>query len=394
MTGFLMTATDFLAPEENLSAQIGAIFALYLLYFTQPSTSRKIPIRLTITSWQNLELLYKIGFEHNLTDLIFVIHKLRRQNAFVYVAQNDRTTENLVGESPDLQAKTERVLIRLENKLNSSNLVPTDALMREVSRLAAAYHRVKGNLASVSLARRSSHIVMRHLRKIKTPDMDPREAKPVPAFLRQSEEYADSLRHSNAFANPNRVTGVNYDSSSIAEMNLDKQSHGDIRNNERTTALEEYGGSRSTAATHESTRNSRSEHGIDGDNPKDPHEHLPFIFPLSMLQASGSEFPIKIEEMVRNYHRSRLARYVFVTAGGLPRNDFSFAGVPLHGKRKKKAESAALNAKEKANQRRRSRRERTKKSQNNIDQEAEGAREQSVNNDDPSQDSDQRLTQE
>ncbi|KAF9173275.1 hypothetical protein BGX20_003666, partial [Mortierella sp. AD010] len=65
-----------------------------------------------------------------------------------------------------------------------------------------------------------------------------------------------------------------------------------------------------------------------------------------------------------------------------------------HGKRKKKAESAALNAKEKANQRRRSRRERTKKSQNNIDQEAEGAREQSVNNDDPSQDSDQRLTQE
>ncbi|KAG0019283.1 hypothetical protein BGZ80_006028, partial [Entomortierella chlamydospora] len=157
---------------------------------------------------------------------------------------------------------------------------------------------------------------MRHLRKMKTPDMDPREAKPVPAFLRQSGGYADSLRHSDAFTNPNRVTGVNYDSSSITETNSDKQSHGDIRDSEGTTSLAEYDDSRFTTATHESPRNSDSEHGIVyGDNPKDPREHLPFIFPLSMLQASGPEFPIKIEEMVRNYHRSRLARYEFVTAG-------------------------------------------------------------------------------
>ncbi|KAF9357632.1 hypothetical protein BGX26_003364 [Mortierella sp. AD094] len=383
------------APEETLPAQVGAIFALYLLYFTQPTTSKKTPIRLTITSWQNLELLYKIGFEHDLTDLIFVVHKLRRQNAFVYVAQNDRSTEKLVGENPDLQEKTEKVLIRLENKLNSASLVPTDALLRDVSKLAATYHRVKANLASVSLARRSSHIVMRHLRKMKAPEMDPREARPVPAFLRQSGGYADSSKQSNAFSNPNRVTDMNYDSSSIVEMSSSKQSRGDVRDNEGTTALAEYEGSRSTAATHESPNNSHTEHEVvDDDNPKDPREHLPFIFPLSMLQASRSEFPVQIEEMVRNYHRGRMARYEFATAGGLPRNDYSFSGISLLGKRKKKTESAALTAKEKARLRRRLIKERTEKAQNNIDQEAERIREQSADIDDPSQDSSQQVTQE
>jgi hypothetical protein len=104
-------------------AQVGAIYGLYLLYFTQPTIFKKVPIRLNIPTWQNLEMLYQLGFEYDITDLIFIIHKLRQRGAFVYVAQNTGITKELKQESQSLRDRTEKALIRMEKKMNETPFV-------------------------------------------------------------------------------------------------------------------------------------------------------------------------------------------------------------------------------------------------------------------------------
>ncbi|KAF9202358.1 hypothetical protein BGZ49_007475 [Haplosporangium sp. Z 27] len=324
---------DFLVPEEKLNVQVAAAYALYLLYFTQPSVFKKIPIRLTTASWKNLESLYKTGFENDLADLVYILHKLRDQESFVYIAQNKKITEKIGSADINLKARTEGALIRLESKLNSTNLVPTEPLLRDISKLAAEYRNVKANLISVSLARRSSHIVMKHLRKLKAPDMDPEEMKPTPTFLGEREALVGPIvthatSSSSTIHNSTAGKRTSEQSSPIAHSPVDNV----------ITGLETSDRSSITVESHIPTGDNHAENEMDKhDYNENFRTHLPFIFPFSMLQASKSEFPIELEEVVRRHHRNRVVRYKFAAAGGLSRrNEYTFGDLSLIENRKKK----------------------------------------------------------
>jgi hypothetical protein len=114
---------EYLDPEEKFTVQAGAIYGLYLVYLTQPTIFKKVPIRLTISTWENIELLYQLGFQYDVTDLIFIIHKLRQRGAFVYVAQNMSPSKELKQGSHNLRDRVEKTLIRMEKEMNESGFV-------------------------------------------------------------------------------------------------------------------------------------------------------------------------------------------------------------------------------------------------------------------------------
>ncbi|KAF8933599.1 hypothetical protein BGZ58_006239 [Dissophora ornata] len=364
----------FLSPEETFPAQVGAIYSLYLLYFTQPTVFRKVPVRLTITAWQNLELLYQIAFEYDATDLIYVIHKLRDRGAFLYVAQNDRISKELRDENADLLDRTERTLVRMEKKINASPLVPVDTLLSDLSKMAAMYHEAKADLVSLSLARRSSEMVMAHLSKLKPPDLNIREATPLPAFLKDkmiAREAPSGISARSAAtiattADDSSLRSANKNVARIPEPLPDRPlimfeqlpptsedatfSSSDTRpdpNQNFTSVLAtEPPVSESTASIGSPNQNYRNPDYDDIAPRASPSKKrhakrpvtLPNVFSYSMLQASRADFPQKIENISRNYIRDRIARFEFAATGGLPRNEYRFPETPLMVKRRKPLE--------------------------------------------------------
>lgn len=128
-TGFLIFPFSLKTPDyvsssvDSFQLNTGAIFGLYLLYFTQPSTFKKIPIRLTMGQWQSVQHVYKQAFELGSTDLIFVIHKMRTRNAFHHVVKQAMYSTQLSDEDANFNAQAERTLIHLEKEALDRNLV-------------------------------------------------------------------------------------------------------------------------------------------------------------------------------------------------------------------------------------------------------------------------------
>ncbi|KAG0258277.1 hypothetical protein BG011_003391 [Mortierella polycephala] len=162
------------------------------MYFTQPTLFRKTPIQLTVDAWQRLEHLYQAAFECDATDLIYIIHKLRDRNAFVYVAQVERASKELKDMNVDLRERLERSLIRMERKATDNPLVPVKPLLQDLSSMTLKYHNAKVDLVSLSLAERASVLVMNQLKGKELSDTDIRMAKPLPAFLETEPKTSPS----------------------------------------------------------------------------------------------------------------------------------------------------------------------------------------------------------
>lgn len=104
--------------------QAGAVFGLYMFYFTQPSLFRKTGIRLTATQWQSIQDIYLKAIQTDDLDLISAIHQLRQRNAFVFAAKPRLNTSQLADESANLAAFAEDTLLHLEkDTLDSNGLV-------------------------------------------------------------------------------------------------------------------------------------------------------------------------------------------------------------------------------------------------------------------------------
>jgi len=104
--------------------QAGAVFGLYMCYFSQPSRFRKAGIRLTAIQWQKIQDLYLCAFQIDALDLISVIHQLRQRNAFIFTVKSRVNTTHLADESSNLAAFAEDTLLHLEkDTLDNNGLV-------------------------------------------------------------------------------------------------------------------------------------------------------------------------------------------------------------------------------------------------------------------------------
>ncbi|KAF9921783.1 hypothetical protein FBU30_008140 [Linnemannia zychae] len=191
----------YLSPDESLTTQAAAVYALYLMYFTQPTRFSKIPIRLTTNSWNLLESVYKKAFENKAGDLIYVIRKLRSSNAFVYVAQEEPISKPLMGANEYIADQTEKSLLKIENTLHDNVLVPIEPLLSDMSSLAMEYKKAKAGLVSLALSRRSSEMVMEQLLLSKPANMNLNEAKPLPAFLSEESTLGTVSIPTRVFSN-------------------------------------------------------------------------------------------------------------------------------------------------------------------------------------------------
>jgi len=88
------------------------------------------------------ESIYKESFERNVPDLIFVIHKLREGNAFVYVAQNDVVSKPLMAENQFVVDQAEKMLIQAENSIQNTALVIAKLLSLRIDRSLNHIHTI------------------------------------------------------------------------------------------------------------------------------------------------------------------------------------------------------------------------------------------------------------
>ncbi|KAK3825384.1 MAG: small nuclear RNA activating complex, subunit SNAP43-domain-containing protein [Benniella sp.] len=338
---------EYLAPEEVFTAQVGAIYGLYLLYFTQPTIFKKVPIRLNIPTWQNMEMLYQLGFEYDITDLIFIIHKLRQRGAFVYVAQNTGITKELKQESQSLRDRTEKALIRMEKKMNETPFVPYHTMLTDLKTIASRYIQVKSDIVSVSLARRASEMVMARLIESNPSSLDLHGVKPIPTFLiprppSQSPQVDDDtamISANNAIVSNEPTQDQHDETMNCADdepmFDLDRPlpTFEDLIASHRVTSTRDDSAPESNPTPGTSYKPQTSRHTVAGPKLSEQISRiatvpLPSVFPQSILQASTTIFPVYVEDISRRYNQCRVARQEFAAAGGLPQNDYKFPQMP------------------------------------------------------------------
>ncbi|KAG0294221.1 hypothetical protein BGZ97_005136, partial [Linnemannia gamsii] len=105
-----------------MTVHASAVYALYLVYFTQPTSLPKVPIRLTMNTWNLLQSIYKHAFTQKASDLIYVIRKLRDNNAFVYVAQETPVSKPLMSDNEFVTTQLEKTLIQAEHTMQNAVL--------------------------------------------------------------------------------------------------------------------------------------------------------------------------------------------------------------------------------------------------------------------------------
>ncbi|KAJ2656140.1 hypothetical protein IWW48_005190 [Coemansia sp. RSA 1200] len=78
-----------LQSSAILEIRIGVVYALYLMYFTQPVNFPNINVRVTMELWMQLTRLYEYCKEADIRDVIYVFDRLVNDGAFEQVAWND-----------------------------------------------------------------------------------------------------------------------------------------------------------------------------------------------------------------------------------------------------------------------------------------------------------------
>ncbi|KAJ1801441.1 hypothetical protein LPJ59_000279 [Coemansia sp. RSA 2399] len=76
-------------PSAILEIRIGVVYALYLMYFTQPVNFPNINIRVTMELWVLMTQLYEYCKEADIRDVMYVFDRLVSEGAFEQVAWTD-----------------------------------------------------------------------------------------------------------------------------------------------------------------------------------------------------------------------------------------------------------------------------------------------------------------
>ncbi|KAF9957792.1 hypothetical protein BGZ72_001367 [Mortierella alpina] len=267
-------ALEYLSEDHTITVQVAAVFCLYLLYSTQPSVFKKIPIGLTMSMSQNIDLIYKLAFEYSATDLIFIIHTMRE--------------------------------------------IPVEPLLFDLSRLACDYHQAKSDLVSLGLSRKSSVMVMRELKKQIRPGMNLLKASPIPEFLKDNGSTA--ANSNSAAGECSRAGGGNPEGDAVSDLM-------DIDSTEpATTSCRENSRVDADVNADAESISEPNEEDVLQESIIEPRENYPIprIFNLSMLQASVSDFPVRIEDMLRQFGKDRMRRFEFAAAGELSNHMYKF----------------------------------------------------------------------
>ncbi|KAF9580584.1 hypothetical protein BGW38_002699, partial [Lunasporangiospora selenospora] len=266
-----------------------------------------------MSNWINIQRLYDFAFQESATDLIFTIHKLRSQGAFLHVAQTEMATK-LQTNDYQLHDSTEKALISMERKVVQSTLIPISSMLDDITKSSNAYHSAKRNLVSLGLARSASEIVMARLVKHMKPDMNPSTMSPMPPVFLENKGAATKTLPP--------IVPLGEGGGSSARDGQGVGVLGRLRDNveQGVTARDFAKNLPQNTDAGLSRCEARRNHSI--------ARQVPSVFSLSMLQSSTADTPLAIENAAREYLRNRLERFEFASSGGLYANGFQFPEAP------------------------------------------------------------------
>ncbi|KAI9477632.1 hypothetical protein LPJ78_000082 [Coemansia sp. RSA 989] len=142
-------------PSAILEIRIGVVYALYLMYFTQPVNFPNISIRVTIDMWNMLTKLYQYCREADIRDAVYVFERLVNNGAFEHVAWMDENEGilRLDGDEDGIGSKVAAKLAQIEHEVMGSaqgNLGDLSASKRQIA-LSEDYRNNKRKLVNTRL---------------------------------------------------------------------------------------------------------------------------------------------------------------------------------------------------------------------------------------------------
>ncbi|KAJ1964730.1 hypothetical protein GGI12_001236 [Dipsacomyces acuminosporus] len=142
-------------PQAILEIRIGVIYALYLLYFTQPVNFPNINIRVTVDIWSELTNLYQYCNESEIRDVVYVFDKLIADGAFDLVAWIDDNEGilRLEGDDDGVSSKVVTKLAQIEHEIMGSsqgNVADPVSSKRQMA-LSDGYRNAKRRLINSNL---------------------------------------------------------------------------------------------------------------------------------------------------------------------------------------------------------------------------------------------------
>ncbi|KAI7826329.1 small nuclear RNA activating complex, subunit SNAP43-domain-containing protein [Kickxella alabastrina] len=131
--------------DAILEIRIGVIYALYLMYFTQPVNFPNIGIRVPMDIWIQLTKLYQYCNEAEIRDVVYVFDRLMGDGAFELVAWLDENEGvlRLDGDEDGVSAKVASRLAQVEHEVMGSaqgNLGDLAGSKRQIELAETVWH--------------------------------------------------------------------------------------------------------------------------------------------------------------------------------------------------------------------------------------------------------------
>ncbi|KAJ2692794.1 hypothetical protein H4218_006266 [Coemansia sp. IMI 209128] len=147
-------------PGAILEIRIGVLYALYLMYFTQPVNFPNINIRMDMDMWKMLTKLYQYCNETDIRDIVYVFDRLMADGAFDLVAWMDDNEGvlRLDGEEEGVSRKVAGRLAQIEHEVMGSaqgGLADLAASKRQIV-LSDTYRNNKRRLVNTSLVEQAT----------------------------------------------------------------------------------------------------------------------------------------------------------------------------------------------------------------------------------------------
>ncbi|ORX66185.1 hypothetical protein DL89DRAFT_73020 [Linderina pennispora] len=142
-----------------LEIRIGVVYALYLLYYSQPVNFPNIKVRVSMEHWAVLTSLYQYCRGSEIHDIVYIFDKLREDAAFELVAWIDEHEGILRLESDEgVGGRVATRLAQIEHEVMGSaqgNIGDPAAAKRQL-KLAEEYRNVKRRIINSRLAERAA----------------------------------------------------------------------------------------------------------------------------------------------------------------------------------------------------------------------------------------------
>ncbi|KAJ1971648.1 hypothetical protein H4R35_005137 [Dimargaris xerosporica] len=87
MSALFRTVLEYFTPQASLDTQLSVLYALYLLYFTQPKLFDFVPIAVDMPMFSRLEDLFEHCLDHDWDDAVYVYNSLVAQGGISVCAR-------------------------------------------------------------------------------------------------------------------------------------------------------------------------------------------------------------------------------------------------------------------------------------------------------------------